>query len=232
MYTSKIAIDPTQPTDTLNEGLQYVGDLIAQGSIREALYERRYQSTGTEYEQIRLERSHKTYRDSLKSLYIEILKFEVKFVCYFTNRVSISTIANDNEWNDWDPTRKVQNHNQAFFRIYERWEDYIAEEEYKAHFERQQEQMRSMTDISGDVLELRKGIEAAHRDTRRSELLNWLSDVDPSYDFHSALQKHEPHTGNWLLESPNFKHWKTSPSSLLWLSGKGELLASIKYRIN
>jgi hypothetical protein len=40
----------------------------------------------------------------------------------------------------------------------------------------------------------------AQRDTRRAELLMWLSDIDPSGNYINAFEKREANTGDWFVE--------------------------------
>lgn len=73
-----------------------------------------------------------------------------------------------------------------------------------------------------DLAALRTAVEKAQRDSNRSQLLNWLSSVDPSEGYNDARKKHEKNTGNWLIrKNEDFEKWKTAPNSLMWLSGKG-----------
>jgi hypothetical protein len=74
----------------------------------------------------------------------------------------------------------------------------------------------------GNVSGLRKAIEDEQKDSKRKELLNWLTSIDPSKNYNSARDKHESCTGDWLVKgNKDFEHWKTAPNSLLWLNGKG-----------
>lgn len=58
-------------------------------------------------------------------------------------------------------------------------------------------------------------------DERKQQVLGWLSRTDPSSNHNEARKKHEPETGDWLLQSEAYNKWKTSSSSMLWLYGKG-----------
>ena len=48
----------------------------------------------------------------------------------------------------------------------------------------------------------------------------WLSPPDPWVTHASARQRHEPHTGSWLLQSDRYQEWKTGQIRHLWLYGK------------
>jgi hypothetical protein len=43
---------------------------------------------------------------------------------------------------------------------------------------------------------------------------------DPSINYNVAREKRQKNTGQWLLDSPAYRDWKTRPSSRLWLHGK------------
>jgi len=50
-------------------------------------------------------------------------------------------------------------------------------------------------------------------------IVNWLKSTDPSTNHESARQKHEPTTGNWLIQSDTFHKWENSTSMSLWING-------------
>ncbi|KIW90080.1 uncharacterized protein Z519_09511 [Cladophialophora bantiana CBS 173.52] len=53
----------------------------------------------------------------------------------------------------------------------------------------------------------------------QNKLSRWLSIPDPSANYHTALGKRHPETGQWLLNGQHFAAWKSSTSSLMWLHG-------------
>lgn len=65
--------------------------------------------------------------------------------------------------------------------------------------------------------------------TSPNALLDWLAAPNPSSNYNSGRDEHQPETGLWLLENPVYLEWKDSPASLLWLHGKagcGETILS------
>lgn len=64
-----------------------------------------------------------------------------------------------------------------------------------------------------------KGLQLANNEVEARDILNWLSPPDPSTNHGSATMKHEPTTGNWLIESEIFAFWKNNPGQRLWLYG-------------
>lgn len=55
---------------------------------------------------------------------------------------------------------------------------------------------------------------------RFQEIVAWLSPPDPWTNHHSARQLHEAQTGDWLVQSQQYRDWKASSKRHLWMSGK------------
>ena len=56
------------------------------------------------------------------------------------------------------------------------------------------------------------------------KIFDWLSMYSFSDSHNSAAQRREPGTGAWILNSPEYKDWRTPDSSLLWLYGQCKYL--------
>jgi Cdc6-like AAA superfamily ATPase len=56
-------------------------------------------------------------------------------------------------------------------------------------------------------------------DIEFNRTLDWLVTTDPSSNHNNACQLHEPHTGKWLTNSPEYASWKDCTTRLLWLHG-------------
>ena len=56
---------------------------------------------------------------------------------------------------------------------------------------------------------------------KRSKILAWLRAASPdaTTNFNAARQKHEPLTGQWLLENAAFRLWSRQDGPPLWLKG-------------
>lgn len=68
-------------------------------------------------------------------------------------------------------------------------------------------------------------------DEQYEQALRWLSSIDPSSNHNSAHMKHEPTTGEWFLESDDFKSWEgDSSNNFLWLHGKRRLVTAMVLR--
>lgn len=60
-------------------------------------------------------------------------------------------------------------------------------------------------------------LEDLNASEERKQIAEWLSGADPSTDHNSARKKHEPGTGEWLLNLKDFEEWREGDGSLLWL---------------
>ncbi|KAI0577124.1 Ankyrin repeat protein [Pyrenophora tritici-repentis] len=57
------------------------------------------------------------------------------------------------------------------------------------------------------------------REVQISKIHRWLSPPDPSVSYQKALRQRQHGTGLWFLCGEQYKIWKTSAASLLWLYG-------------
>lgn len=192
--------------------------------MREALYDRRYGHKVSDEDRLILQSTHVMYRETLKKLYVQILKFEAGSICYFSKNGGSRLALDMIKWDNWDlALSEIRTREDAFCNVYEIWKDQRDQEEQEALFMRHKENLDVMKSISGNVSGLRTAIELAQRNKERSRLLDWLSDIDPSENFNAAWDKHEALTGNWLLrDKKDFQRWKTIPGSFMWLNGKGK----------
>lgn len=191
--------------------------------MRENLYSRLYESSSSDQDGKAFLPSHIVYRDALKELYTRILKFQATSVCYYSRNGAFRVGLDMVRWDSWESLlANIKTQEEEFRKINEIWKDVRYGEECYALEKRHQESMKSLNSIGIDVSGLRKAIEEAGRDSRRQELLDWLSSIDPSTNYNSARKKHESKTGDWFVEHNDcFKHWEDNSNSLLWLHGKG-----------
>jgi hypothetical protein len=74
--------------------------------------------------------------------------------------------------------------------------------------------------VSGSVRDISESVQTMTISTRHEKIIKWLKNsIDPSLNHNSARKKHEPTTGDWLLESELFATWKTMKNGSLWLYG-------------
>lgn len=183
--------------------------------MQEDLYVRRWEQNADKNDKNDFLHSHVGYRDTLKALYVLVLKYQATSVCYFTQSGSLKLLEDMVLWRNWEGLlENVKKQDEAMCKVYNRLNEVRIEEEFEKLDKRH-------TEISA----LLKAIEIAQRDSHRSKLLKWLSSLDPSHNYNNACGKHEKGTGEWLINGNNdFETWKVAPNSLMWLNGKGMIL--------
>lgn len=71
--------------------------------------------------------------------------------------------------------------------------------------------------------------EEEKEDDDRHKVLSWLSELDFDHDHNRIFSKRHQDTGDWLVESPEFKQWDDSKkSSLLWCHGNRKIFQPLK----
>ena len=69
------------------------------------------------------------------------------------------------------------------------------------------------------VVEIAKSIDAIVLNERDQKVINWLKLSGTSPNHSAARDKHQPDTGNWILDSAPFKEWSETTHSSMWLHG-------------
>jgi hypothetical protein len=54
---------------------------------------------------------------------------------------------------------------------------------------------------------------------KQQRIYHWLSSPDPSSNYNAACKTRQATTGEWFLKSGEFKKWKMTSRSFLWLYG-------------
>ena len=194
--------------------------------MQENLYFRRWEANADKNDKADFMPSHKEYRDTLKALYVLVLRYQATSICYFTKNGGLRVLADMVKWHAWeDMLKDVNKQDAAMCRTYDLLSDVKIEEEFEKLDKRHGEMVEIFKSGFGDVAALRKAIGTARHDYNHTELLSWLSSVDPSQNYNNARGKYEnggQGTGDWLVRNnEDFERWKTAPSSLMWLNGKG-----------
>ena len=185
--------------------------------MRQKLYERQYKTDNSS------EELHE-YRDTLKELYIRILKFEAKCVCYYSKNAAKRLGRDVAKWDMWDSLlQDITDQEGEFMKVYGIKQDLVAQGEYEKLSSRHIESMDILKVISENIDGFKQAVASTQSEKNRTQLVEWLSTADPSINHNSAREKHEPETGDWLIkDSTDFKSWFNAPNSFLWVNGKGE----------
>lgn len=232
-------MNPSKQAASLTSSLEYISGLIVQSAMREELYRRRYELnidredyTGRIFDSNQsscgtFANSHAGYRDTLKELYVRILRFQATGVCYFSRKGLLKIGSDIIKWDGWDSLlTDIKTQEASFTNINDIWRDAKYEEDCASIEKRHQESMKNLISIGSDISCLRRAVDDAQRERDRSGLLEWLSAVNPSQNYNLARDRHEPNTGEWLIRDNDiFKAWESLPHSFLWLHGKGLGLA-------
>ncbi|GAB1739832.1 hypothetical protein NU219Hw_g4767t1 [Hortaea werneckii] len=86
----------------------------------------------------------------------------------------------------------------------------------------------TLTKLRGNVADVRERLKLALQvlqlsvlqSDRWRKIVDWLSPPDPWTNHRSACDRHEPGTGDWLLQSPTYLDWKAGKTRHLWICGK------------
>ncbi|KAK5989674.1 Ankyrin-3-like protein [Cladobotryum mycophilum] len=213
-------MNPSTQNASLVKGLEYISSLIAQSRMREEIYAQVYESGTGGHESF--QRSHGEYKIALERLYRQILRFQAKSYCYYSDNSAFRLGHDVIKWNDWDQlVNGVREQEQNFINVDKLWRDMQSDEERLAAESRHQEAQYSRSAIDSQISALRKAIEDTWTEGGPTDLYHWLCTIDPSAMYNAARDRHETGTCEWLVkDSKEFKTWKTSPRSLLWLHGK------------
>ncbi|PKK43317.1 hypothetical protein CI102_14003 [Trichoderma harzianum] len=167
------------------------------------------------------QQSHRQYKAALERLYRQILKFQTKSCCYYSNSSAFRYGLDAVKWNDWDQLVNDVRQRDAEFAAFEQiWRDLQHLEERLAAESLHRETMNSIAAIKTELCISREATESAMTRQEGHELLSWLCDIDPSLIYNTARESHEAGTNEWLITSEEFQSWERSDGSLLWLHGK------------
>lgn len=176
--------------------------------MQENLYHRRWEANANRNNRNGFAPAHKGYRDTLKELYVLVLKYQATSVCYFTKNGKHRFFADMAKLDDWKSLlADVKRQDKEICLAYNRLNDIRIEEEFEKQDWRHTESLNLQISMSKDLSGLREAIESAKRDDNRQELLEWLCSSSPEAFYNSVRGKRqeETTTGDWLLkESEEF----------------------------
>ncbi|EHK44923.1 hypothetical protein TRIATDRAFT_37794 [Trichoderma atroviride IMI 206040] len=215
-------LNPSTQMASLAQGLEFVSTLIAQSRMREELYLRRYGlKTQADHS---LQQSHHEYKNGLERLYRQILKFQARAYCSFTDSSASRFCFDIMKKNDWDQlVSGIREQETMFAKLSKTWRDIQYDNECLAADNRHRETLNLWFTIGANVASLERAIQEAQKQESRIDLLEWLCNIDHTALYNSARQSHIDGTGEWLIHGKEiFKAWEKSIArqSFLWLHGK------------
>lgn len=210
--------NPTEQDDSLAKGLERISTVIIRSRIWEDVYFNYYESGADQHELP----SCAGYKEALEKLYRQILQFQIKAYCYYSKSAAARLGRNMVKWDEWDGlVSGVEDQVRVLTDLHDDRKHWKYEEECKRLEKRHQETAHRLQAIGVDLTGLRNAVEKEQADKQRSELLEWLCDSDYTTMYNAARDLYKSGTGDWLVkDSAEFKTWKESPGSLLWLYGK------------
>jgi hypothetical protein len=193
--------------------------------MRETVYRNRYElvDENSVHGSSEYHTSHVAYRDTLKALYTEILTFQATWICFFSTNGFKRVLKDSVKLGDWeDMFTNIKRREENVKDMDELWRDTRYQEDWREKNDQHRERVGKLDEVKEQLSGLREAINAAQHEAKRKNLLNWLTKVDYSTSYNSALQKRHSETSGWLVNKLEVFHkWKDSPNSLLWLHGKG-----------
>lgn len=78
---------------------------------------------------------------------------------------------------------------------------------------------RSNIEVENAITDVKSTLDDMKIEEKRKEVLHWLKGADPSTNHNAARRKHEPKTGDWLLQSDTFRLWQKEGAQIMWLNG-------------
>ncbi|KAG9764079.1 hypothetical protein KCU73_g1119, partial [Aureobasidium melanogenum] len=77
--------------------------------------------------------------------------------------------------------------------------------------------VESLLNVQKVVEDLSSRFKAFEDDHEHKELIRWISPINFHANHQDQLDKHIPGTGQWLLDHPEYKRWKSASSSSIFL---------------
>lgn len=92
-------------------------------------------------------------------------------------------------WDNWDASlEEIQKRETSFCQVYDIWKDTRDQEICEAVYQQHREGLEAIESSSCNVIALQKTIKDKQKEASRIALLDWLSFIDPSENYNSAIQ--------------------------------------------
>ncbi|KAK7446740.1 hypothetical protein VKT23_014436 [Stygiomarasmius scandens] len=65
-------------------------------------------------------------------------------------------------------------------------------------------------------------ISPEQREKELEKIKEWLKPSDPSQNYNEHIEDQVAGTGEWFLNGEEYKKWKETPNSMMWLQGESK----------
>jgi len=121
------------------------------------------------------------------------------------------------------PLQSLQEAVLAKDKDVEAWRSLVSHEYQRKEFEESSKKADIMLDkidrMAADVSTIKKAILTQEEE----RLLQWISSINVSDSYNRSLGLREASTGEWLLNSAEYKDWRANAQTFLWLHGTCKL---------
>src|SRR6187402_3525093 len=132
VLTFQLVLNPSAQAASLTKGLEYISNVIVRSSMRENLYFHRWEQNVDEHSREAFLPTHQEYRDTLKELYVRVLKFQATSICYYSKHGALRVGLDVIKWDNWDSLlEEVQNQDSTFRQAYDILNDSREEEKFE-----------------------------------------------------------------------------------------------------
>ena len=83
--------------------------------------------------------------------------------------------------------------------------------------------LKQASEVKDEWDEIRALLTTMSTSDELDRICEWLRGPDPESNFYDALDKRQPGTGEWFLQSEVYSNWTAEGSSFLWLHGFGSV---------
>jgi len=221
-------LNPSEQITARVQAVETVASIICESSLRETTYSKRYEQTQSGMQQQKESRSaHVEYRSKIRDLYKEILTFQATNICFLSDKWAKRALKDFAKWDDWEKiVGALEEQNSSLRNLDTQWSELRKEEQWQEWQSGHRENARLLAAIEAETERVAAAITSAQQNSDRRSILDWLRLEGKSINPSKFLQEYAgartsiESTGDWILEHPDFRAWKTGRNSFLWLQGK------------
>ncbi|KAI8262989.1 hypothetical protein K4K58_013266 [Colletotrichum sp. SAR11_239] len=194
-----------------------VGSHVTKRDWMNTILQRRIEQVNRDSWKLKFGSSEVLVRDVAKPILGIITSY-----CYYARSAAYRAGLDSVKWNEWEElVEKIKDQERVFFAVLTVSRDAKYDEECLAAEKRHKQVMACWQSIGSDISGLLLAVGVAKREKEHEKLFEWLCSVDTSAQYNAARERHSDGTCEWLIQkSEDFKSWRQTPKSFLWLNGK------------